>query len=291
MKIVKLWGGLGNQMFQYAFGKTLAIENSKQLYFHNFNQNKTESELDILHFNVGMNFIKDKDLNIFYLKPNLTYRFLRKLYYLFPWLNRKINVEQSLKYNCNNLLPSEAEYYDGYWQSYKYFEPIKDQITKDFQIKKEKVLNQKKMDEIISTNSVSVHIRRGDYLSKVNQKIYATCDLDYYSIAINEVQNKTNNPVFYIFSNDLKLAKEALSEIKNSNFIYVDNNHYKDAHIQDFIMMSCCKHNILANSSFSWWAAWLNENTEKYVIAPKQWYKGKLNETIKDLIPSEWIRI
>jgi len=179
-------------------------------------------------------------------------------------------------------------YYDGYWQSEKYFKSIEGVLRTELEYKA--VLNDENallLHDIISNESISVHIRRGDYLSvKVNSKLFSTCSIDYYMHAVNYFLNKYSNSVFYIFSDDIDWAK---SNFIGDRFRIIDNN-FDNPEI-DLYLMSKCKHNIIANSSFSWWGAWLNSNPNKIVFAPQSWYKNKLNESTKDLIPSDWIMI
>lgn len=141
-------------------------------------------------------------------------------------------------------------------------------------------------DEIRKTNSVSLHIRRGDYItSKITNKFHGTCCLGYYKKAMKLINKKVKNPKYFVFSDDIYWVKKNL-EIKNA--FYVDDNVGDKSYI-DMQLMSMCKHNIIANSSFSWWAAWLNNNPNKIVIAPKKWFNDPGMDTT-DLISEEWIR-
>lgn len=138
-----------------------------------------------------------------------------------------------------------------------------------------------------------MHIRRGDYLLKANQQLFAECSLNYYITAVREILAKVVNPVFYVFSNDVNWVREHLLKVfeKEAEFVFVDNSEITKSPVADLFLMSLCKHQIIANSTFSWWGAWLNKNPKKIVIAPKNWYNGDLNKTTEDLIPAEWIRL
>lgn len=146
------------------------------------------------------------------------------------------------------------------------------------------------MKKIINSNSISLHVRRGDYENNSSAKRLhgGICTLNYYKQAIELVASRIKNPVFFIFSNDLKWARENL-ELEKYKQVLVNlnkgNNSYKDMYL-----MSKCKHNIIANSSFSWWGAWLNANPKKIVICPKRWYNNKRLDS-KDIVPESWIRI
>ena len=133
--------------------------------------------------------------------------------------------------------------------------------------------------------SISIHIRRGDYLSNTkNSKLYSVCDLKYYKNATEHFTKTYPNPVFYVFSDDIDWAK---TNFTGGQFIFISGNRPSE----DMYLMSRCRHNIIANSTFSWGAAWLNQNRGKIVIAPINWYRGKLNEYSRNLVPENWIRI
>jgi len=175
----------------------------------------------------------------------------------------------------------------GFFQTEKYFSNIRNQILTDFTITKPlNKNNQQILEKIISTNSVSVHFRRGDYTKERVAKIFGTCSENYYKKAIKIIQNKSEkNITLFIFSDDIKWVKNNI-KFDNKTF-FVDVNSGKQG-IYDLILMKNCKHNIIANSSFSWWGAWLNENLNKIVIAPTPWMENTENN---DLIPENWILV
>jgi len=142
--------------------------------------------------------------------------------------------------------------------------------------------------QILAKESISLHIRRGDYVSNVyTNSVHGTCSLDYYQQAVTLLESKLNNPHFFIFSDDLAWAKEHLSFIENVTFVELDVNIPDH---DEMFLMSQCLHHIIANSSFSWWGAWLNKNLDKIVIAPKRWFIDETYNT-SDLIPDAWIRL
>jgi hypothetical protein len=179
-------------------------------------------------------------------------------------------------------------YYDGYWQSEKYFKPVENELRNELKlILNLNCENAKLLDDISNSESVSMHIRRGDYITvKNNFRRFAICSLEYYKQCMDLFVNKLNNPIFYVFSADVDWAKD---NFKGDQFRFIVYN--LDCPDIDLFLMSRCKNNIIANSSFSWWGAWLNQNNEKIVIAPKNWYNGKINDSAIDLIPETWIRI
>lgn len=148
--------------------------------------------------------------------------------------------------------------------------------------------NQSVLNMIDSKNSISIHVRRGDYVSNAaTNKYHGLCDLGYYKKSIDYISKRVESPVYYIFSDDISWCKINL-KIKG-NVTYISHNN-GDNSWEDMRLMSRCKHNIIANSSFSWWAAWLNTNLDKIVIAPRNWYKD-LPRNMTDIIPSSWLTV
>lgn len=286
---VKIWGGLGNQMFQYAFALYLAEKRSeKPLFFTDVNK---ESILDINYFKVSITFLTTEALkkNGYDFQNYFLYRFKRKLFQKLPFLNKKILVE-----NVSPFRPDILDTYslfDGYWQSYKYLQPIEQKLREQFVLKGIEFADLELHTAIRNGNSVSLHIRRGDYLKGKNAAIYENVSMAYYEEAIGYFSKELVAPQFYVFSNDLDWVKNNLKMPKDLQFVYVNNTTTENAALADLHLMSSCKHHIIANSTFSWWGAWLNSSPEKKVIAPKKWYKGKMNELTLDLIPPEWKRL
>jgi hypothetical protein len=180
---------------------------------------------------------------------------------------------------------------EGYFQSEKYFWSIRDILLQEL---KWKPLidseNQKTLLDIRNNNSISVHVRRGDYISNsVINSYHGVCDMAYYKDAIARIRSIVNEAVFFVFSDDMEWAKAEFQDIPSIRF--VENNSGPSSYM-DMMLMSNCKHNIIANSSFSWWAAWLNINSAKIVMAPARWFADKeKNHQINDLIPTGWIRL
>lgn len=193
-----------------------------------------------------------------------------------------------LKFHPEFMETKEPTYFSGFYQTEKYFKDIREELLKDFTLKEK--LNQKNqeiLDKINSTESVSIHFRRGDYTKQRNQKTYGVMSNDYYQNAIKTIAEKTGKKLtLFVFSDDIKWVK------KNVKFdfetVYVDVNNDKQGYF-DMELMKHCKHNIIANSSFSWWGAWLNKNPEKLVIAPSKWVTYL--DSNYDIIPENWITI
>jgi hypothetical protein len=295
MIVAKIVGGLGNQMFQYAFAKKLAL------------QHKVELKLDISAFENSINPSKNDnrtfDLPIFNIKIQIASteeihkfsksKFSKLLDYMCLNLPIKSNYfylkEPYFHYFKNAVQAPSNTYVDGYWHSEKYFLNIKETLLTDFKLRTEFSADINTLiKEIKSVNSVSLHVRRGDYISnEANKKIYAQCNNNYYSVAIDYILRKIPNAKFYIFSDDIQWA---IDNIKINGAKHFVNSNAEKKHFEDFFLMTNCKNNIIANSSFSWWAAWLNNNIEKIIIAPNKWYVDGVKNT-KDLIPSQWITL
>jgi hypothetical protein len=206
-----------------------------------------------------------------------------------PYYKRPTVLEQFFHFDPNILKVSGHVYLDGYWQSERYFKDTEEIIRREFAIKRESDNANKQMaDIIINTNAVSVHVRRSDYVNdtKTNET-HGTCSLEYYREGTEIIARENPNPHFFVFSDDPIWVKRNL--LINHRTTYVKHND-ADKNYEDLRLMSLCKHNIIANSSFSWWGAWLNKNPEKIVIAPKAWFQTN-ERSSEDLIPVTWQRI
>ena len=289
MVIVHLDGGLGNQMFQYAFGRMISEKYSYLLKLDVsalFEYRKYE--LDI--FGIKTEIATKSDL-LFFDRRNLSkvqklvFR-LRNLFFKIVYLYEN---EGQLNMNLPPNLPTHT-FVKGHWQSESYFKEIEAIIRKDFTfpaLTGESNINMGYSIE--GGNSVSVHIRRGDYLLPQNNAVHGLLPLCYYQEAIQYLEAKIDNPVFYVFSDDPEWVTENLHVEAEIHYVKGNEN---DRSFVDMQLMSCCKHNIIANSSFSWWGAWLNNNLEKIVVAPGQWFaQPEKNDLHKNIVPKEWIRI
>lgn len=294
MIITKLIGGLGNQMFQYAAGRRAALFNNVDLKLDITgyeNQDGITPRKYMLHiFNIKEDFVNLKEIQrLKGARGNIFIRSFSRLknkitpYYKQPYVRQK-----SFQFDPNILEISDETYLDGYWVSEKYFKDIQNTIHKEFAFReKPDKKNKRIIDHLKKLESVSIHIRRGDYVSdKKTHDYHGICGMDYYKKAVQIVAQKIRKPYFFIFSDDPEWAKKNI-KIKHPNKI-VDYNFGKKDH-EDLRLMSLCNHNIIANSSFSWWGAWLNKNPNKIVIAPKRWFADQSIDTT-DLVPDSWIR-
>ncbi|WP_418263902.1 alpha-1,2-fucosyltransferase [Flavobacterium faecale] len=289
MIIIKVTGGLGNQLFQYAFAKY--IEKSLNINVKYDMQtileatNFTKRNLDIEKFKVILPIACDRDVSFFLkFRTGILWRIERKFNQILQRLNSKYLVQK----NAHSLdIPiKDNAYYDGYWQCYQYVDEVRDLILQEIKAPESFYKKQQNLlSQMQNSNSVAIHVRRDDYINiKVNALLFEVCDLDYYNEAITVISKNLENPHFFIFSQDEQWVKD---NFIGDKFHFIKGN----SAIDDILLMSHCKHNIIANSTFSWWGAWLNPFKEKIVIAPKKWYIGKRNEATVDLIPPDWIRI
>jgi hypothetical protein len=197
--------------------------------------------------------------------------------------------EPPLRFDPDFFAVPDNVYLEGYWQSENYFKTIENAIKSEFTLKEDPdPQNALLSEKILGSNSVSIHIRRGDYVhNPVTFDYHGVCSLEYYHSAIDTIAKKISNPHFYIFSDDSLWVKQNLGI--NYPHTYVTHNQgLKD--YMDLWLMKLCRHHIIANSSFSWWGAWLCSNPGKIVIAPKQWFNNPDVNT-DDLIPNTWLRL
>lgn len=283
MTIIKLKGGLGNQLFQYAFGRFLSIKRDEDLILDKdimTGKNDIYRQYGLGYFNINARAVDTFKIKEFKYPLGM----ISKL-----WRGIKSKIFKIYNIGWNpKILNSKGIYFDGYWQSYKYVDPIRNELLKELTLvnsiddKFSSVLG-----DIKNSNSVSLHIRRGDYINdpKTSQ-IHNICDLDYYDRAVKQIVDRVGNPVFYIFSDDIDWVKENLKI--DYPMVFVSDGTMKD--YEELVIMSKCKNNIIANSSFSWWGAWLNKNNQKVVVAPSRW-NNHHQEEYKYLLPESWIKI
>lgn len=300
MFCIQLNGGLGNQMFQYAFGRALSKKHKETFVLdcsvlenHSKTVDYTLREFELKIFPLQAKKASDMELKKF--RMSLLSKINLRLHRLFevPYFFRTQTVSEVEFYSKfrGNMLSSIKTSFIGYWQSEKYFKAIESLIRSDFTFKPE--LNERNLKvkrRIEDSNSVSIHVRRGDFVDNPSAfETHGVCSLDYYRNAIAEVKNHVNDPVFYIFSDDCNWVRN--SNLVGDSHEFIDWNQGKESYI-DMQLMSYCKHNIIANSSFSWWGAWLNNYSSKIVIAPKQWFADDvMNAQSHDLIPKNWKKI
>tara|TARA_R100000951_G_scaffold112169_2_gene112108 strand:+ start:63 stop:830 length:768 start_codon:yes stop_codon:yes gene_type:complete len=250
-----LMGGLGNYLFQIASSLSLALDNRDTLIYDDSDVTVVHKPIETYKDNIfrNINFSKINYTVVHYNEPNFHF--------------------DKIKYVPNIRL-------NGYFQSEKYFNHQRDKILEFFSPTtaiREKIKS--KYPFIGKSNVCSIHVRRGDYLRLPYH--HPVCSSMYYGEAINHMGGDN---IFLVFSDDIEWCK---TTFKGSSFIFVENN----TDFEDLYLMSMCDNNIIANSSFSWWGAWLNDNKNKKVVAPSVWFGPAIKNNTKDLIPENWIKL
>lgn len=297
MIIVRLTDGLGNQMFQYAAAKSLAVQNNTEVVFDMswFEINKHRGRrlygLDIFPLSCQkinqVDKVKDFFLKHLHFTRNIyRHRAMARIEKLLA-PNGGITIhEMSLSYDEKMMLQARGKsvYLQGYWQSEQYFSSIRDALLQDFQFQPvlsgENLTTSEQIQHV--ANPVALHIRRGDYLGTK----FACCTLRYYAKAIDYLAEHVGDIQLFVFSNDIPWAKDNLKT--NHEIHFVAQNSEANGY-EDMRLMSLCHHHIIANSSFSWWGAWLGQYEGKIVIAPRKWLTE--GEEPSNIVPVEWIRL
>lgn len=292
MIITKILGGLGNQMFQYAAGRSLALANGSELKLDisGFSTYGLHNGYELDLFQIDADIATIEDLRMLAGAQSKIPQFIRQKLRLTKSSHIK---EDGKAFDPSFFKIKEPVYLDGYWQSYEYLEPFKAQIKRDFTFKRALMgKNLQIAENITNSNAVSVHIRRGDYVTNQTfAKVHGFVGIDYFNRAIQHIDEAVSSPTFFVFSDDFEWANVNLR--LEGKVVFVSHNTGKDS-FEDMRLMSMCKHNIIANSSFSWWGAWLNDNSNKIVIAPRQWFADRSVVTnyenfLKNLLPNSWL--
>jgi len=292
MVISHILGGIGNQMFQYAAARALSLTTKQPYYLdiNDFSNYKLHNGFELKRvFNLDIASADQATITkmLGWRSSHLARRILRRPQ-LASLRGERYIVQPYFNYWPGFFSLTGDVYLHGYWQSESYFKPFENIIRQDFTFREPlQGRNLELSTEISNHQSVSLHVRRGDYINdSKTAKIMDVCSLEYYLRAIDYIAKYVKHPVFYIFSDDIDWVKKNLPI--SFPCIYVDFNRDTESY-RDMQLMSKCKHNVIANSSFSWWGAWLNANAEKVVVAPKRWFCNGTDDS--DLIPKEWVRL
>ncbi|MEK7592230.1 MAG: alpha-1,2-fucosyltransferase [Patescibacteria group bacterium] len=288
MIIVKIIGGLGNQMFQYALGRNLA------------NRNNMELKLDISDFknykwhtyglnklNIGENIATEKEIAKFkkYKTKSRSFLFFHNKFVA----DNSIYVhEGTFNFNSKILDIKKSVYLDGYWQSEKYLLGIEDIIREEFTPRSPISPAAKTISEKMGGSSISFHIRRGNYVTdKKVAEALGSCSLDYYQGALLKATMNLNKPEIFAFSDDIGWVKKNIKTKHKITFV----SEHKLEDWEEMVLMSKCRRHIISNSTFSWWGAWLDPRKDKMVIAPSMpWFKSQRLAN-NDIVPSSWIQM
>jgi hypothetical protein len=276
MIVVKLKGGLGNQMFQYAFGYSLSRKLKKNLFLDITNFNKISFDTK-RNFELGAYPIEFDGLIS---SKKIISRIVDKVT-AFKIIENNFSIK-----NIEQYKSSKKIILDGYWQSEDYFKEYSESIRNFFgELISSDITYIRFRDEISKSISASIHVRRGDYVTNIKVSlVHEVCDLDYFRNAISIVEKNLPGTTFFIFTDDVEWVK---NNFKGSKFKIVSEGNL--SHFEELSLMARCQNNIISNSSFSWWAAWLNVDENKLVITPKKWFKDR-NYPV-DLIPPSWLKI
>ena len=268
VKIVRIIGGLGNQFAQYAFAVWLRNKTGDRVlldtnWFKNIKPSYTKREYQLDLFNIKIPAAIKLQIR---LCKHPIWCVLLNPVLAFLHITRPSN-EIEEQYYTNKELPLYGnKYYKGWFFNEKYFKDYRTEILQELSLKIPlDVKNQKMLRKIKATNSISLHVRRGDYLKLTD--VFGLCSLDYYSRAVEQIAKKVKNPHFFLFSDDPTWIKENIKLNYPSTIVDINDG---DHGYFDMELMKNCKHNIIANSTFSWWASWLNENPNKIVISPQK---------------------
>ena len=291
---MQLKGGLGNQMFQYALAKHLSIKTGLPI------------KLDLTFLNSrlpGRQYVfRDYDLDIFDIKEKTTIfskspEVLRNSTYLLQKVIHKFRKifklgfyeeKTPFLFEKNILELKNSAYLSGYWQNERYFKDIEEEIKETFSTFSKPLSEQSKtlLGKITDTNSVCVNFRRTDYLKKENAEFFGTVSDEYYQRALALIKERVKNPHLFIFSDDIEWCEKNFKSILPITFV---GHEYAGHKFSDYLrLMSACKHQVIPNSTFAWWAAWLNRDSEKIVVVPQQWAK---TQYANNIIPEKWIRL
>ena len=287
MIICKITWGLWNQMFKYAFAKALSLKHWTKIVLDTTGFKQYKLHKYCLEFFTINPIYADAKMIPRYEDVTFSNKYIAYVWELYiKQLCIQCNPQhyQEKQYHFDqSLLNISSGYIDWYFQTEKYFIEYEKNIREDFVFAiPPSDDNQEMMSKIHACNSISIHIRRWDYISNtVTNRVHGNCDLLYYEQAIKYIQEKIKNPVFFLFSDDIDWVKENLKIEYESHYIDFNN---ADKNYEDMRLMSNCKHNIIANSSFSWRWAWLNQNKDKIVIAPQRWFNDH-KRNYSDIIP------
>ena len=285
MRVVKMKGGLGNQMFQYAFYKSLKLKNEK--VFFNLEHYRSTKEHNGLEIEKIFNIKLKTDTKIeWLLKKNWLTNLIRSIMKKIKIM--KIYSIPDIVYDEKILKsPEKIVVYSGYWQSEKYFKEIENEIRKVFSFPELDGKNKEIEKKIVNEESIAIHVRRGDYIN--HPTLGGLVTSEYYTKAMEYMERCIQNPKYYIFSDEIEWCKKEL-DLEGREVVFINHNKGEESY-KDIQLMSLCKHNIIPNSSFSWWGAWLNRNPKKVVIAPKRWFTKESGYRYTDIVPESWIKL
>jgi len=280
MIIVRLSDGLGNQMFQYAFGRALSARHGVPLRLDlSAYRHERKRSYGLNRFLTLEAFVTDEEARCVVTRPLASTE---------PWWSQPVVKEPHFHYDDNVTRVPSSGYFVGYWQSERHFRDLAALIRLEFTPKQPLAgVNLDVARMIASRNAVSLHVRRGDYVSdRTVNTLHGVCSLDYYRSAVAHVAARVEKPEFFVFTDDPDWTRANL-KLDFPAYLVTQN---QDAPVEDLRLMTLCRHHIIANSSFSWWGAWLGERPGQVVCAPQRWF-GTYPHDTRDLVPERWVRL
>lgn len=288
--VVGLSGGLGNQMFQYATGRALSLRLNVPLALDlSWFAGRQDRTYALAPFAISATLIGCVDDSVHWQGRwmKLVDRVVRRL----APRRRGVPVcrEKFFHFDSSVLELSAPVCLDGYWQSERYFSDAREVIAADFVLKYPmEGVSRNMLERICASDAICVHVRRGDYVTNpVAGAVHGLCQLDYYQQGVQSVIDGMAAPHCFVFSDDPEWVRANLHLPVPTTI--VDFNAGNMAH-EDLRLMAACKRFVIANSSFSWWGAWLCADPDKRVVAPRKWFQDELKDT-RDLIPESWARL
>ena len=297
MIIVKFIGGLGNQMFQYAFGQAIAIRtghtvkyDTSELLDRSTDPGYTVRDYELGVFTGSVAIATSGELRIFGPAPtnpllSLPFKVYRRLVRARRFSEKILFGYDPTVFNCG-----PNTYFEGYWQNVQYFKSIETQLRQAFELKAPLVGRNLALAQLIGAtpNAVMLHVRRGDYVTNAQANaVHGVCSPQYYAQAVAAVQARVGDVHLFVFSDEPAWVQANMQFAAPTTYI---SHNTGLASAEDLRLMSLCRHNIIANSSFSWWGAWLNPHSDKLVVAPKQWMQVATIDSM-GLLPAEWLML
>ncbi len=280
MIIVRLSDGLGNQMFQYAFGRALSARRGVPLRLDlSAYRRERKRSYGLGQFLTAESFMTDEEARGVIVRP---------LDAAQPWWNQPVVKEPHFHYSDEVTAVPSSGYFVGYWQSERHFADMAELIRLEFTPKQPLTGVNLDVARMIATrNAVSLHVRRGDYVSdQTVNALHGVCSLDYYRRAVQHVAERVSKPEFFVFTDDPDWTRANL--ILDFPAYLITQN--QNAPVEDLRLMTLCRHHIIANSSFSWWGAWLAGRPGQVACAPERWFGAYPHDT-RDLVPDRWARL
>jgi Glycosyl transferase family 11 len=292
MKIfVTLDGGLGNQLFEYAFGRAVAIRTGGELILDPWKCRRGRTKpMQLGHFRIQARCTTKFETVVCRMVDSPRFRAVRDvLNRIKPGLLPKVVRKRKHSFDPALFEQRSSVFFDGWWQSELYFRDHREVILADLEFRRPpSPVNQEWLERIGSATAVCVHVRRGDYVTDpVINKSIGVCGLDYYRAAFDLIDRRVPSPTFFVFSDDPEWTRSNLPVPEPRHFV---SHNCGISDWEDLRLMSACRHFVIANSTFSWWGAWLSRHDPKLVIAPKQWFAGAKTGP-RDVIPTDWITL